>query len=161
MLEITILAIVVFIVASILLIGYTILDIHDQLIPNRFILLGALIGITVTILSGHFLHHIILHIAAFLFMAIVGYTLFHIGSFGGADVKVVLILSVVSPGLEFTSWGNPVFEAILIAGVQLAVMLGGGYVYSKIKKQIEKTGPVPLIPFLLLAYLLLQLLAFF
>jgi len=161
MLEITISAILVFIVVSLLLIGYTILDIHDQLIPNQFILLGALIGITVAILSGHFLNHIILHITTFLFMAIVGYALFQIGSFGGADVKIILILSIVSPGLEFTSWENPIFEAILIAGIQLAIMLGGGYVYSKIRKQNENTGPVPLIPFLLLSYMLLQLLAFF
>ena len=161
MIEVTISDILVFVTIIILLIGYSILDIRDQRISNQFILLGSLVGAAAAILSGHLIQYPILHVTGFLFMLIVGYALFRIGSFGGADVKIVLILSIVSPGLEFTSWESPILEAIMIAGIQLAVMLGGGLLYSKIKNQENRTGPIPLIPLLLVAYLLLQLLAFF
>ncbi len=161
MLEITSSAIVVFTYTLMILVCYTILDIRDQRIPNHYIIAGGGVGFVVVILSGHLLEYSLLHITAFLFMMVVGYALFHIGSFGGADVKIVLILSLMSPGLEFTSWENPVFEAILIAGLQLVIMLGGAFVYSKIRSQRERTTPIPLIPLLLVGYLLLQLLAFF
>ncbi len=161
MIEITISAVLVCMVTSILLGGYSILDICNQQIPNRLVLAGGLIGFIVVIFSGHLLQDMILHVTSILFMMVVGYALFRIGSFGGADVKIVILVSIVSPGLEFISWENPVLEAVLIAGLQIIMTLVGGYGYSKIMNWQERKKPIPLIPFLLVAYLLLQLLALF
>ena len=161
MLEITISALVSFVTMSTLLTIYSIFDFRDRLVPNQTIFAGAIIGFVVVLISGHLIQHLALHLTAAAIMIILGYTLFRIGSFGGADFKVTLIVAIVSPGLEFTSWSNPILEGILIAGLQLIVMLAGGYVYSKRRVYKENMKTIPLIPLLFGAYLILQLLAIF
>lgn len=143
---------------SSLLIIYAWLDCRNKVIPNRIILIGLCMGTLIVILSGHLLQYMVLHITSGLFMLILGYTLFRIGAFGGADVKTVLTIAIVSPGIEFASWNDPILEAVFIAGLQLGAMMGGGYLYSRMKAVERRPKVIPLIPVLLGAYLVLQLL---
>jgi len=161
MFEFTIPAILSFMAMSSMLVIYGTRDIHSQIIPNRMILVGGTIGTLLVIFSGHFMQHILLHLISVIFVLFLGYALFQIGAFGGADVKVVMIVAIVSPGLEFATWDNPLIEGVVVAGVQLLVMLVGGHVYSRVRKTMKEGNSIPLIPFLLGAYLSLQLLAIF
>ena len=72
-------------------------------------------------------------------------------------MKALFIIAVISPGVEFADWGNPVLEGILIVGLLLIVTLLSGYLISQRKS--DGTEVIPLIPILSGAYLVLQLLA--
>ena len=101
----------------------------------------------------------LLHLTAVLVALILGYFLFRIGAFGGADAKVLLTIAIISPGIEFASWGNPVLEGILAVGIQLVITLAIGYLISQ--RKTNDSEVIPLIPILFGAYLALQLLALF
>ncbi|TFG34225.1 hypothetical protein EU527_04675 [Candidatus Thorarchaeota archaeon] len=161
MLAVTFSTILSFATMSTILIFYSVLDCRDRTIPNQVIVLGLCAGLLIVTFSGHLLQYMELHLISGVFMLTIGYILFRVGAFGGADMKTALTISLVSPGLEFTSWGDPIIEAVLIAGLQLAFMMCGGYLYSKIKGVERERRVVPLIPFLLGAYLILQLFALF
>lgn len=161
MLDVTLSTMLSFATMSILLTIYALFDFRQQLIPNQIILAGFIIGSLIVIFSGHVLQNIILHLTSSLFVTILSLILFRLGAFGGADVKIVITVAIISPGIEFASWNNQFFEAVLAAGLQLVSMLAGGYLYSKIRVDRRGLRVVPLIPILLSAYLALQLLALF
>lgn len=142
-----------------LFIIYSIFDIRSREVPNRVMLMGGVLGSGVILLSGHLAEHISLHLTAVVFTLILGYVLFRIGSLGGADVKTLLTIAIISPGLEFASWTDPMLEGIMIAGMLLAITLLTGYLISK--RKTDDSTLIPLIPILFSAYLVLQLLAFF
>ncbi len=80
------------------------------------------------------------------------------GAIGGADLKTLVILSIVSPGIELALWIDPVLEAIVGGGLMMLIMLILGYLYSNWSTKTSESG-TPLIPFLSVAYVLIQLLA--
>lgn len=98
-------------------------DLKTDRIPNAFILLGVLIGISGSILSGRELSEILTSVfLAFLLL----YPLFRIGAFGAGDVKLFVMIG------SFQTVGE--FMAILVG----AFVIGAGF--SLMKLVAEKNG---------------------
>ncbi|MGY5855132.1 MAG: prepilin peptidase [Candidatus Thorarchaeota archaeon] len=148
-----------FTIVSLLLI-YSILDIRDRRVRNEYIIAGGGLGCIILILSSHFVSDLILHVTAMLIVLPLAYILFRMGSIGGADVKSLLLVALISPGVQLRLLNIPILEAIFGVGVELLIMLTGGYLYWRIRMKNENASP-PLIPFLLLGYLAIQLIALF
>ncbi|MGD2072399.1 MAG: hypothetical protein PVG65_02800, partial [Candidatus Thorarchaeota archaeon] len=112
-------------------------------------------GVTVNGLSGHFHENLYLHLFALGFTLSISYILFKLGAFGGADAKSVITVAIISPGFEFVMWENPLMEAILAAGIEVLVMLLLGHLWwHRDNKYDKETVPPPLIPLLLVGYML-------
>ncbi|MFX1605590.1 MAG: prepilin peptidase [Promethearchaeota archaeon] len=145
-----------FLTTTSLLVIYSILDIRQRKVSNEYIAAGGIVGGAVILLTGHFVDDIILHVTALVIVSAMGYILFRLRSIGGADVKSLLLVALISPGIEFRVLNIPVLEAVAGMGGEFFVMLMGGYLYWRIKINDENATP-PLIPFLLLGYLAIQL----
>ena len=143
-----------------LLVIYSILDIRDRKVKNEVVVVGLAVGVIVLIITGHFVNYLELHLTALLLVVPLAYVLFAIGSIGGADVKILFVVNFVSPGVELGIWNQPLLESIIGLGGELIAMLLGGYLYWRFRKNGENATP-PLIPFLLVGYLLIQLIALF
>lgn len=143
-----------------LLVVYSILDIRDRRVMNEVVFTGGVGGCIVLILSGHIASNLVLHLTALLLVLPLAYTLFRIGSIGGADAKILFIVALISPGVELGIWSQPILEAILALGGELVAMLLGGYLYWRFKRNEENSTP-PLIPLLLVGYLIVQVIALF
>ena len=148
-----------FVFTTALLLIYSVLDLRTRKVPNQLMLIGGIVGLGVVLRFGHIVDYAVLHLTAVLVSLILGYILFRIGALGGADVKTLFTIAIISPGIEFASWGNPVLEGILTVGLQLVITLLFGYLISQ--RKTETTEPIPLIPILFGAYLVLQVLALF
>ncbi|MFW9833355.1 MAG: prepilin peptidase [Candidatus Thorarchaeota archaeon] len=147
-----------FLTVTSLLVVYSVLDIRQRRVPNEYMMIGFLVGSIVILLTGHLLANLVLHATALVIVFAMGYTLFRMRSIGGADVKNLLLVALISPGIELRVVNVPIIEAVVGMGVEFFVMLLGGYLYWRTNIHDEKTTP-PLIPFLLLGYLTVQLLA--
>jgi len=132
------------------------LDIRDRKVRNELVLVGGVLGCIVLLLTSHFVSNFVLHVAALLMIFPLVYILFRLGSIGGADAKSLLIVALISPGIELRLLNIPILEAIVAIGVELIIMLSGGFLYWRLKRDTEDAPP-PLIPFLLLGYLVIQL----
>ncbi|MHA1934545.1 MAG: hypothetical protein ACW97A_04640, partial [Candidatus Thorarchaeota archaeon] len=100
--------------------------------------------------------------ASLVFALVIGYLLFRIGAIGGADVKTLVTISLVSPGVSFSSWVDPVLEGVIVSGLEMVIMLllGQFWAYRMItSKEGGKHQTPALIPFLFVGFLLVQLLA--
>lgn len=132
--------------------------------PNRVLLTGGLVGIAIVILTGHLYSHLILHLSGISAMCLLSYFLFKIGAIGGADLKALVTISIISPGVEFSIWEYVVLEGILAASIQILIMLILGYLYWIMNKRennlVDEAKTTPLIPMLLIGYILVQLIAF-
>ncbi len=159
-LDLSLESIVPFVTVTSLLVIYSILDIRERRIRNELVLAGGVVGCAVLILTGHFVTNIVLHAAAIVIILPLAYILFRIGSIGGADAKILFVVALISPGVELGFWSQQVLEAIIGVGGKLIVMLLGGYLYWRIRGNDEDTTP-PLIPFLLIGYLTIQVIALF
>jgi len=159
-LDLSLVSIMSFFTIIALLVIYSILDIRDRKVRNEVVLGGGLVGCIVLILTGHFTSNLVLHLTALLLVIPVTYILFKIGSIGGADAKVLFIVAFISPGIELGSWNQPVLEAIFALGVEFVAMLLGGYFYWRFRRNDENASP-PLLPFLLVGYLVIQVIALF
>ncbi|TFH09657.1 MAG: hypothetical protein E4H14_04015 [Candidatus Thorarchaeota archaeon] len=148
-----------FVFTTILLFMYAVLDIRTRKVTNQVLLIGGIMGVAVVLRFGHVVNYALLHLTAILFALILGYILFRLGSLGGADVKVIFTIAIISPGIEFASWENPVLEGIVAIGLQLMITLVVGYLISQ--RKADGTEVIPLIPVLFGAYLVLQFLALF
>jgi Flp pilus assembly protein protease CpaA len=160
--EMTIPSLISFTVCVVLLVTYAILDLRNRKVPNQLMIIGGFCGLLVVIFTGHLLNNPWLHASAFAFTVLFSLLLYRIGAIGGADFKVLIIIAVTSPGVSFTSWTEPIYEGIIASGLEIAIMLLLGLIYSKSskrKKSSEESSVVPLLPLLLLAYLGVQLLA--
>ncbi|MDH4215076.1 MAG: prepilin peptidase [Candidatus Thorarchaeota archaeon] len=158
-LEITISSILSFIAITLLLLIYTGFDLRTRHVPNRIMIIGGSVGMAIVILTGHLFEHVLLHVSSGIFMIIVAYMLFRVGAFGGADVKAVTTIAILSPGIEFGGWSDPILEGIVASGLLLAIVLVCAYIYSKYKRKRLGVDVIPLLPIMLVAYLVLQLLA--
>ena len=85
--------------------------------------------------------------------------LFRVGAFGGADVKAVVTIAILSPGVEFGDWFQPILEGIIASGLLLLGVLLVASAFSLYRQQQEKTSVTPLLPIMLAVYLATQLLA--
>jgi hypothetical protein len=139
-----------------LLVVYSILDIRDRKVKNEIVVMGGAVGCLILVLTEHFVYNVVLHLSALLLVVPLSYILFRIGSIGGADTKVLFTIALLSPGIELGAWSQPVLEAIIGLGGELFVMLLGGYLYWRFKSR-ELTPPM--IPILLMGYLIVQLFA--
>jgi Flp pilus assembly protein protease CpaA len=158
-LELTIFSILSFTATTLLLLVYTVLDLRTRRVPNRLMIIGAVAGLVIVILTGHLAENAILHLSAGIFTTIVAYILFRVGAFGGADTKAVVTIAILSPGIEFSVWSEPVLEAIVASGTILVFVLLGAYIYSLYKKRQGTSSITPILPIMLVAYLMMQLLA--
>jgi Flp pilus assembly protein protease CpaA len=149
-----------FLTTTALLVIYSILDIRQRRVPNEYMAMGAVVGCVVLLLTSHFVSNIVLHVTALVMVAPLAYILFRMRSIGGADVKSLFLVALISPGIELRVLNIPVLEATIGVGGELMVMLLGGYLYWRLKINDENATP-PLIPFLLLGYLAIQLIALF
>jgi len=159
-LDLSLVSILSFFTIISLLVIYSILDIRDRKVMNEVVFEGGVVGCVVLILTGHFASNLVLHLTALLLVIPLTYILFRIGSIGGADAKVLFIVAFISPGIELGSWNQPVLEAILALGVEFVSMLLGGYLYWRFRRNDGNTTP-PLLPFLLVGYLAIQVIALF
>ena len=159
-LDLSVPSIVSFVFMTVALLVFSLLDLRDGVVPNRILLAFGAVGVAVAALSGHISRDWILHLVAVTTFLLLGYTLFRQGAIGGADFKAAIILGAVSPGLEMGSWADPVFEAFISSATELALMLLFGYVLWRVFRQ-RQLGTTPLIPGLLAAYLIIQVLAVF
>ena len=161
-LEVSLAGVLCFLAAAVLLAVYSRMDLQDRSVPNRVILVGGIIGFIIAIASGHYLENLVLHGASLVFALVVGYLLFRIGVIGGADVKTLVTISLVSPGVSFSSWLDPVLEGVMVSGLEMVIMLllGQFWIYRMITSKESGEYQTPaLIPFLFVGYLLVQLLA--
>ena len=159
-LDLSIVSILTFFTIISLLVVYSILDIRDRRVMNEFVLAGGVVGCIVLILTGHFVANLVLHLTGLLLVIPLAFILFRIGSIGGADAKVLFIVALISPGIELGSWSQPILEAILALGGELVAILVGGYLYWRFNRNEENSTP-PLIPLLLVGYLIVQVIALF
>ena len=142
-----------FTVTLVLLIIYSGFDIRERKVPNQVMLIGCVVGIVVNVISGHFAENLPLHVFAILFAAPISYILFRLGAFGGADVKALISVVLISPGFEFAIGMDPLAETIFATGIELIFMLALGYHWwSLAKRHNEDTLHPPLIPMLLIGY---------
>ena len=146
-----------FVFTAVLLLMYTVLDIRTRKVPNQVMLIGGIVGLGVILQFGHIVDYAVLHLTAATLALILGYILFRIGALGGADVKALFTIAIISPGIEFATWGNPILEGIVALGLQLMITLLCGYLISQ--RKTDESEIIPLIPILFGAYLVLQLLA--
>lgn len=157
-LELTVMSIASFLTIVTLLAIYSILDIRDRRVRNEIVLAGSIVGCMILLLTEHVVQNSVLHLTGLILVIPISYILFRIGSIGGADVKVLFTIALLSPGIELAVSNQPVLEAIVGLGGELIVMILGGYLYWKYKSR-ESTPP--LIPILFMGYLIVQLFALF
>ena len=158
-LEITIASILSFTATATLLLIYAVLDLRTRLVPNRVMIVGGLTGLVIVILTGHLIDQALLHLSAGVFMVLMAYLLFRTGAFGGADVKAVVTVAILSPGIEFAGWSDAILEGVLGSGLLLVAVLVGAYLFTRHGPKEEGQRGTPLLPIVFAAYLLLQLLA--
>jgi preflagellin peptidase FlaK len=158
-LEITVPSIVSFVSTITLLLIYSLLDLHERRVPNRVMIAGGTIGVGIVTLTGHLFNQMLLHLSAIVFMLCVGYLLFRLRVFGGADVKTVVSIAILSPGIEFSNWSDPILEGAVASGLLLGIVLLSAYLFSKSERRSEELRMIPLLPIVLVAYLGMQLLA--
>ena len=158
-LEITFAAAVAFVYTSTLLGIFSILDFKTRHVKNQILGLGILVGALLGIVTNHLIDMIILHVAAIIVSLLLAFGLFKLKSIGGADAKTMLFIAIVSPGIEFAAFNSLIYEAIIGNLIPTLSMLLLGYVYHR-RKPTDDDRTVPLIPFLFLGYLIVQMFAF-
>ncbi len=152
--EFTLSHVVSFAIVTTILIVFSVIDVETRKVPNKYMIAGMIITGVTTVLTGHLFSEIMLHLIAFIVTGIFVVILFRIGALGGADAKSMILITLGSPGIEFVSLADPIYEAILGTIGILLIMLVGAIAYSKKADDISKG--TPLLPFMLIAYLLLQ-----
>ncbi|UCH05596.1 MAG: prepilin peptidase [Candidatus Thorarchaeota archaeon] len=164
-LDLSVTSLLVFSLTFALLIVYSAMDLRSRLVRNEYLAIGGLLGFSLVVLSGHLTANSMLHLTAVIFVASVSYLLFRIGAIGGADAKALLIVAILSPGIQLAVWDSPILEALIGGGLELFIMLLLGYAYTRWLSSLRSNShaeyrTVPLIPFLLLGYILIQILSF-
>ncbi len=160
--EVTISNIACFLTGIFILGIFSVLDLRQRRIENAFVIAAGIIGFMVIVVSGHLVEYLYVHVTAVFIVVPLVIFLFKMESIGGADAKSLVVITITSPGIEFSSWEMVILEGVLGVLFPIFVMLLGGYIYSTIaQSQRERDSKItPLIPFLMLGYILLQLLAF-
>lgn len=159
-LSITLAGMSAFLFISVLLLVFSVFDLRSRRVPNEFVAIGVVLGVIIGTVTGHLYEQLLMHIISIVLALFLGYSLFRIGAIGGADAKSLLLIALVSPGIEFTAYENWIYEATVGGLVPPLFMLLCGYLCSRRGFMIERRR-TPLIPFLLVGYLFLQVIAIF
>ena len=159
-LEMTLVAMVAFTYTVIVLIIFSGYDLRERRVPNELMLTGYIVGIMISLVTNLLFEQPVLHIVSIVFALLIASVLFKLKSIGGADAKTLVLIAIVSPGIEFTTYTDTVLEAIIGSLLPALIMLACGYLYSR-RSPTEDSRTTPLIPFLLFGYLLLQVFALF
>ncbi|UCE11651.1 MAG: prepilin peptidase [Candidatus Thorarchaeota archaeon] len=151
------LSVISFSVGIILLLIYSLYDVRNRSVPNMVSYVGIVLVMGLVLVDGQLLSEIELHVTAILFSLVLSYVLYRMGAVGGADVKALVALAIVSPGAAFVVWENPFLEAVINMGIVTGLMLLFGFLYWRLAIDSDNwnTKP-PLIPFLLLSFIIIQ-----
>lgn len=152
-------AVVLFIECLAVLFWFSYMDVSTKKIPNRHLFVALLIALFSVLITGHLIEHLVLHLSAIGFTGVTACVLYRIGAIGGGDLKLLLVVSFLSPGMTFVTMADPVLEAVISAGILMMGMLLLGWLYSwhsTERGNLDGTPMTPLIPFLTLLYVVLQ-----
>jgi Flp pilus assembly protein protease CpaA len=141
---------------------YSLYDLRERIVPNRITHSGIALASGIVLIDGQLILEPLLHTTAVLFSVMLSYVLYRLGTLGGADVKALMTLAIASPGSALMVWDDPILEAVISIGSATAVMLLLGFLYWKLATMNVKWNPKPpLIPFLLMAFIAIQIIALF
>ena len=153
-----------FATAVILLLVFSFLDVRERKVSNGLLSAGGLVGCVVSILTGHLFSRPFLYLSALSFVLALSYVLFRLGALGGADVKALVVVALTSPGVVYAHWENQIYEGVMIGAIEILVMVFVGYLYWQILRRSGRTTSeervVPLIPLLLVGYVVVQMMPF-
>jgi len=148
----------------ILLLVFSLLDVRDRKVSNGLLSAGGLVGCVVSILTGQLFSLPFLYISTLSFVLVLSYVLFRLGALGGADVKALLVVALTSPGVVYAHWENQIYEGVMIGAIEILMMVFVGYLYWQIRRRsgrnISEERAVPLVPLLLVGYLVVQMMPF-
>jgi Flp pilus assembly protein protease CpaA len=148
----------------ILLLVFSYLDVRERKVSNGLLSVGGLVGCVVSILTGQLFSLTFLYLSTLSFVLPLSYVLFRLGALGGADVKALIVVTLTSPGVVYAHWENQIYEGIMISTIEILVMLFVGYLYWQIRRRsgrtISEDRTVPLIPLLLVGYMIVQMMPF-
>lgn len=148
--------IVIVLYVILLLLVLSVADIRSRTAPNSYLVGGGGIGILIEIAMG-VEPEIILRVISLAFTMALALSLYRIGAVGGGDVKTLIVVALLSPGLPTTTC-DEVLEAVLAGGIELFVMLLLGTIHSRFRSDGGRTSEItPLIPYLLVGYLVVQI----
>ncbi|MFW9849946.1 MAG: prepilin peptidase [Candidatus Thorarchaeota archaeon] len=154
--EITMQGIMAFGLSVSLLTLFSLMDIKTRKVSNELMTISLAVGVLMSIVTGHLLDQLYLHLVGIFLAVIFAVPLFYMNAFGGADVKTMILLQFISPGLELGNFAEFLAEGMIGVFVPLLFMLVLGLVYSKRGGKTDR-DKTPLIPFLFVGYLLMQL----
>ncbi len=140
-----------------MLIVLSIFDWRDRIVRNEILLVAGLCVIPVLLITGRLLVQIELRLISVITITLMSYLLFRLKSLGGADAKTFIVVGLLSPGIEFAIWGNVLLEAVLPSLLLVLISLVLGYIWWKF---IDSEQTPPLIIFILISYVIIQVLAF-
>ena len=148
--------VIVLYVISLLLV-LSVADIRSRTAPNSYLVGGGGIGILIEIAMG-VEPEIILRVIGLAFTVALALSLYRLGAVGGGDVKTLIVVALLSPGLPTMTCDDEVLEAVLVGGIELFVMLLLGTIHSRLRSGRRQTSETtPLIPYLLVGYLVVQI----
>ncbi len=153
-----------FTTAVILLLVFSFLDVRERKVSNGILFAGGLAGCVVSILTGQLSSRPFLYLSTLSFVLALSYVLFRLDALGGADVKALLVVALTSPGVGYAHWENQIYEGVMIGAIEILMMVFLGYLYWQIRrrsgKNISEERVVPLIPLLLVGYVVVQMMPF-
>ncbi len=140
---------------------FSVLDLKGRRVSNRYSALYVVAGVVITGLTGHLSDELVLHLMGLVVILSLSLGLYRIGSLGGGDVKTFIIVAICSPGLEFVGLEDVVIESLIGTGGLVILTLFFSLMYVRYLKPKSDSGrTTPLILFILLAYLVIQLTSF-
>ncbi|MHA2423914.1 MAG: prepilin peptidase [Candidatus Thorarchaeota archaeon] len=154
--EITIQGLLAFSLAVALLMFFSLMDLKTRKVPNEVMSMSFALGVLMSIVTGHLIDQLYLHLVGIIFAVVFAIPLFYMNAIGGADVKTVILLQFISPGLELGTFTEFVTEGMIGVFALLLSMLVLGLLYSRREEKIDRKR-TPLIPFLFVGYLVMQL----
>jgi Flp pilus assembly protein protease CpaA len=132
------------------------MDFKTRKVSNELMTMSLALGVLMGIVTGHLIDQLYLHLVGIFIAVVFAVPLFYMNAFGGADVKTVILLQFISPGLELGTYAEFVTEGMIGVFTPMLFMLVLGLLYSRSEGKIDGKK-TPLIPFLLVGYILMQL----
>ncbi|MHA1905706.1 MAG: prepilin peptidase [Candidatus Thorarchaeota archaeon] len=154
-LEISVQGILAFGLVVALLTVFSLMDLKTRKVPNEVMSMSFALGLLMSIVTGHLIDQLYLHLVGIFLAVVFAIPLFYMNAIGGADVKTVILLQFISPGLELGTFAEFVTEGMIGVFAILLSMLALGLLYSRSEGKIDRKQ-TPLIPFLFVGYLLMQ-----
>jgi len=136
----------IFLSALPFLISYSWIDIRTKRLSNELIVIFGLVGLLLIILTSK---PLIYSLISMFLMFILAIALWLFGTIGGADAKLIIVLSLFMPNINFLNTLHQFIIFLLCLGI-----LGTSYgLYSRNRARKGQTR-VPFIPVITLVYIL-------